>query len=56
MTDPQTSALVKVVGPLDVFLTFAGRFAPRAALRRIMGAALRPAPAPQADAPAVPPT
>jgi hypothetical protein len=47
---------VKVVGPFYAFLTFAGRFAPRAALRRMMGRALRPAPAPRADAPAVPPT
>ena len=45
---------VKVVGPFYAFLTFAGRFAPRAALRRMMGRALRLAPAPQA--PAVPPT
>ena len=47
---------VKVVGPFYAFLTFAGRFAPRAALRRMMGRALRPAHAPRADAPAVPPT
>lgn len=47
---------VKVVGPLYGFLTFAGRFAPRAALRRMMGRALRPAPAPRADDLAVPPT
>jgi short-subunit dehydrogenase len=33
---------VKVVGALYAFLTFAGRFAPRAALRRMMGLALRP--------------
>lgn len=35
---------VKVVGALYSFLTFAGRFAPRAALRRMMGRALRPTP------------
>jgi short-subunit dehydrogenase len=33
---------VKVVGALYAFLTFAGRFAPRAVLRRMMGLALRP--------------
>jgi uncharacterized protein len=33
---------VKVVGARYSFLTFAGRFAPRAALRRMMGRALRP--------------
>jgi uncharacterized protein len=52
----QRGRTVKVVGPFYAFLTFAGRFAPRAALRRMMGRALRPAPAPRADAPAVPPT
>jgi short-subunit dehydrogenase len=35
---------VKVVGGLYSFLTFAGRFAPRAVLRRMMGRALRPTP------------
>lgn len=35
---------VKVVGALYAFLTFAGRFAPRAALRRMMRLAMRPAP------------
>jgi short-subunit dehydrogenase len=35
---------VKVVGALYSFLTFAGRFAPRAVLRRMMGRALRPTP------------
>lgn len=34
---------VDVVGPLYSFLTFAGRFAPRAMLRRTMGRAMRPA-------------
>lgn len=33
---------VKVVGGLYAFLTFAGRFAPRAALRRLMRRVLRP--------------
>lgn len=37
---------VKVVGGFYAFLTFAGRFAPRPALRRMMGLVLRPAPAP----------
>jgi short-subunit dehydrogenase len=41
---------VKVVGALYAFLVFAGRFAPRSALRRMMGRALRPTPSP------VPPT
>jgi short-subunit dehydrogenase len=35
---------VKVVGALYSFLTFAGRFAPRAVLRRMMARALRPTP------------
>lgn len=34
--------VVKVIGPVYVFLTAAGRFAPRAALRRMMGRVLRP--------------
>jgi hypothetical protein len=34
---------VTVVGPFYEFLTFAGRFAPRALLRRMMGRQLRPA-------------
>ena len=34
---------VKIVGGLYAFLTFAGRFAPRAALRRMLGLVLRPA-------------
>jgi short-subunit dehydrogenase len=33
---------VKVVGGFYAFLTFSGRFAPRAALRRTMGRVLRP--------------
>jgi uncharacterized protein len=33
---------VKVVGPFYAFLSFSGRFAPRAALRWMMGRALRP--------------
>jgi short-subunit dehydrogenase len=33
---------IKVVGPVYAFLTFAGRFAPRAALRRVMERVLRP--------------
>ena len=37
---------VKVVGARYAFLTFAGRFAPRAALRRVMGRAMRPMSAP----------
>jgi uncharacterized protein len=35
---------VKIVGPLYAFLTLAGRFAPRAVLRRTMGRAMRPGP------------
>jgi short-subunit dehydrogenase len=46
---------VKVVGARYAFLTFAGRFAPRAALRRMMGRALRPAPMPRPGSAAVPP-
>jgi short-subunit dehydrogenase len=44
---------VTVVGPFYEFLTFAGRFAPRALLRRMMGLVLRPRkhPTPTADAP-----
>ena len=34
---------VKVVGPFYASLTFAGRFAPRAVLRQMMGRAMRPA-------------
>jgi uncharacterized protein len=37
---------VKIVGPLYAFLTLAGQFAPRAALRRTMARAMRPAPGP----------
>lgn len=47
---------VKVVGARYAFLTFAGRFAPRAALRRMMGRALRPAATPRSGSPALPPT
>jgi short-subunit dehydrogenase len=47
---------VKVVGARYGFLTFAGRFAPRAALRRMMGRAMRPAPRPRSGSPALPPT
>jgi uncharacterized protein len=47
---------VKVVGSFYAFLTFAGRFAPRAALRRTMGRALRPTPTLRSGSPAVPPT
>jgi short-subunit dehydrogenase len=36
--------VVKVVGSLYVFLTLAGRFAPRAVLRRMMERAMRPQP------------
>ena len=43
---------VKVVGPLYSLLTLAGRFAPRAAVRRAMARALRPPP----DSPAIPRT
>jgi hypothetical protein len=46
---------VKVVGARYAFLTFAGRFAPRAALRRMMGRALRPAATPRPGSAAVPP-
>jgi hypothetical protein len=35
---------VKAVGPFYAFLSFAGRFAPRAVLRRMTGRVLRPAP------------
>jgi short-subunit dehydrogenase len=42
--------VVKVVGPLYAFLTFAGRFAPRAVLRRMMGRAMRPTPGSKSDA------
>jgi uncharacterized protein len=48
--------VVKVVGPVYAFLSFAGRFAPRAVLRQIMGGALRPVPAPRSGSQAVPPT
>jgi uncharacterized protein len=47
---------VKVVGALYAFLTFAGRFAPRAALRRMMGRSMRPAPRLRSGSPAAPPT
>jgi uncharacterized protein len=47
---------LKLVGPLYSFLTFAGRFAPRAALRRMMGRAMRPTPTRRSGPPAVPPT
>ena len=47
---------VKLVGPLYAFLTFAGRFAPRAALRRMMGRVLRPTSTLRSGSPAVPPT
>jgi uncharacterized protein len=46
---------VKVVGRLYAFLTFAGRFAPRAVLRRMMGLVLRPAPELRSGTPAAPP-
>ena len=45
---------VKVVGALYSFLTFAGRFAPRAVLRRMMGRALRPTPTRRSGARGVP--
>jgi short-subunit dehydrogenase len=47
---------VKVVDARYAFLTFAGRFAPRAALRRMMGSALRPTPTPGSSTPAAPTT
>jgi hypothetical protein len=47
---------VTVVGALYAFLTLAGRFAPRAALRGMMGRAMRPARTLSASSPAVPPT
>jgi uncharacterized protein len=47
---------VKVVGARYAFLTFAGRFAPRAALRRMMGRAMRPTSTLPVDPPPVPPT
>ena len=40
---------VKVVDARYALLTFAGRFAPRAALRRMMGRAMRPTSTPPAD-------
>jgi hypothetical protein len=47
---------IQVVDARYAFLTFAGRFAPRAALRRMMGRALRPPPTLGSDSPTVPPT
>jgi short-subunit dehydrogenase len=46
---------VKVIGPLYSFLTFAGRFAPRTVLRRMMGRAFRPDSTARPGSPAVPP-
>ena len=46
---------VTVVGPFYGFLTFAGRFAPRALLRRMMGRQLRPAPQQPTPSPDAPP-
>jgi short-subunit dehydrogenase len=46
---------VSVVGPFYEFLTFAGRFAPRALLRRMMGRQLRPAPQHPTPSPDAPP-
>jgi uncharacterized protein len=46
---------VTVIGPFYEFLTFAGRFAPRALLRRMMGRLLRPASAAPSPSPAAPP-
>jgi short-subunit dehydrogenase len=46
---------VTVVGPFYEFLTFAGRFAPRALLRRMMGRQLRPAPQHPTPSPDAPP-
>jgi uncharacterized protein len=45
---------VKFVGAFYTSLTFAGRFAPRAVLRRMMGRAMRPAPAPRPSTPTAP--
>jgi short-subunit dehydrogenase len=45
---------VKVVGPFYASLTFAGRLAPRAVVRQMLGRALRPAPTPQSSTPAAP--
>ena len=47
---------VEVIGALYVFLTIAGRFAPRVALRRMMGRAMRPITTPRADSPERPST
>jgi uncharacterized protein len=47
---------VKVVGAFYAFLSFAGRFAPRAALRRMMGRALRPDAETRAGSAAIPPS
>jgi short-subunit dehydrogenase len=46
---------VKVVGGLYAFLTVAGRLTPRAALRRMMERAMRPAPTSRSGSPAAPP-
>jgi short-subunit dehydrogenase len=46
---------VTVVGPFYEFLTLAGRFAPRALLRRMMGRQLRPAPEHPTPSPDAPP-
>jgi uncharacterized protein len=47
---------VKVVGPFYASLTFAGRFAPRAVLRQMLGGVMRPAPMRQSSTPAAPTT
>ena len=45
---------VRVVGPLYALLTLAGRLTPRTVMRRMMGRALRPAPASRPSTPAAP--
>jgi len=47
---------VKVVGVFYSFLTIAGRFVPRAALRRAMGMVMQPVSMPQSNSRARPPT
>ena len=52
----QRERTVKVVGALYTFLTVAGRFAPRAAMRRIMGRVMRPTLTPRSGSRSAPPT
>jgi short-subunit dehydrogenase len=52
----QRGRTVKVVGALYAFLTFAVRFAPRAAVRRMMGRVLQPPATLRSGSPPAPPT